>query len=163
MKQVKELPPQARLNELFNYNRDTGLVIRRITAGSRSKAGSVAGTATTEGYIGIGIDGKKYLLHRIIWKIVYGECPTNLSLDHENGVRNDNRISNLRIGNSVENAHNMKDVKGYFFFKSRGKWIASIRNNYKRKHLGCFNTEAEASAAYQYAKAERDSHDYKRI
>ena len=39
--------------------------------------------------------------------------------------------------------------KGVTFQKSRGKWVAKIRENGRNKYLGSFNTELEAHNAYQ--------------
>lgn len=36
-------------------------------------------------------------VHRIIWMSRYGRIPANLVIDHKNGIRSDNRLSNLRL------------------------------------------------------------------
>lgn len=163
MKQTKEMPSQERLHELFKYNHETGTITRRIQVSSGAKAGDIAGTSDRDGYRAIMISGKRYFSHRIIWMMVHGECPTDLEIDHENNIKYDNRLDNLRIGTQSENAHNRKNIKGYCFHKGRGQWLARMKLNSREKFLGWFNTESEASAAYQVAKAERDSHDYKKV
>lgn len=45
--------------------------------------------------------------------------------------------------------------KGVVFDKNRGKWMARITVNGKKKHLGRFNTEIEAHNAYQKALKEK--------
>lgn len=75
------------------------------------------------------------------------------SLDHINGVRSDNRIINLRPVTQQENCFNRLKAKGYYFNKKAKKWKATITINYKKIHLGYFDTEEEAKQAYLIAKA----------
>jgi hypothetical protein len=44
------LPPQKRLHELFDYNENTGVFIRKTSRG-RGKAGQVAGNLDDCGYL----------------------------------------------------------------------------------------------------------------
>ena len=71
-------------------------------------------------------------------------------IDHINGDTNDNRLINLRGVNQNINQWNRKGVKGYT--KRGDRFIAQIRLNNKRIHLGLFNTEQEARQAYLDAK-----------
>src|SRR5687768_10767115 len=59
------------------------------------------------GHIHFGLDGKNYLGHRIAWLIVNGEWPRG-DIDHINGVRDDNRWTNLREATRSQNASNAK-------------------------------------------------------
>jgi len=56
----------ARLQKLLTYEPDSGLFRWRISKGSNS-AGSVAGTilSPTRDYLVIGIDGTRFLAHRL--------------------------------------------------------------------------------------------------
>ena len=42
-------------------------------------------------------------LHRVIWEAFHGEIPPKLQVRHLNGVRDDNRLVNLRVGTQSDN------------------------------------------------------------
>lgn len=142
---------QDRLKELFTYDPDTGLFIRRLTK-RQWKEGSIAGTRMLLGYICIGIDGQRYLAHRLAWLYIHGYMPEGL-IDHKNGMVDDNRIDNLRQADKSRNAMNAKRPsdntsghKGIDFHKGTGKWRARLHVGKKEFHLGLF---AELSDAVQ--------------
>ncbi len=97
----RPLPPHERLAELFRYDHETGELIRRLPVYcgknyrlEKYKTGEVVGSKMLCGYLSCQIDGASYYVHRIIWKLVYGEDPED-EIDHINGNREDNRLSNL--------------------------------------------------------------------
>jgi hypothetical protein len=93
---------------------------------------------------------KMLLMHRSIMN-----PPENRIVDHVNRNGLDNRRSNLRVGTQSDNVHAAsKDAKGYHWETSRCKWKAMITINGKPTYLGRFDTESEASAAYQKVKQE---------
>ncbi len=59
---------------------------------------------TDRGYLAIGVDGTRYRAHRLAWLYVHGVYPNQI--DHENHVRHDNRIINLRETDSTGNSRN---------------------------------------------------------
>jgi len=77
----------------------------------------------------------------------------NLVIDHINNIKTDNRVENLQIITQRENCSKEKrgnsKYTGIYFCKSTNKWKARIRINDKRKYLGYFINEIEASNAYQ--------------
>lgn len=97
---------QDRLRELLHYDPDTGIFTRLVSTGWRGKVGDVAGYKNPDGYLVIMIDYKLYLAHRLAWLYTYGRFPE--VTDHINGVRDDNRIVNLREVTNWENAQNKK-------------------------------------------------------
>lgn len=148
---------QERLKELFFYNPITGVFVRLVDA-PRARAGSLAGIkATCHGYAKIRLDGKQYLAHRLAWLYQFGTFP-NGEIDHINGVRNDNRIVNLRVANKSENQQNLKrarcnSVTGLLgVTKCRGLYRATIGINGKVHFLGRYETPEEAHNAYLLAK-----------
>jgi len=81
-------------------------------------------------------------------------CGYKLVINHKDFIRLNNCVSNLEIITQRENT-NKKHLKssskfvGVYFNKSKGKWRSQIRINGIQKHLGIFDTELEASDAYQ--------------
>ena len=111
----------------------------------------------TTGYIDVRIGKKNYKLHRII-AFCFGKLEqinavndTN-DVDHENGVKTDNRVENLRQVTHQQNQWNQLNAKGYTWHKRNKKWGAQISVNAKDIYLGCYDTEEEARNAYLRAK-----------
>ncbi len=72
-------------------------------------------------------------------------------IDHIDCNTLNNNINNLRILTNQQNVFNT-DAKGYYWNKNNNKFHSQICLDYKLKHLGYYNTEAEASMAYKAAK-----------
>src|SRR5947209_249873 len=95
----------ARLREVLTYFPETGKFVWMVSLSRRFTAGRRAGCLLPTGYRVIGIDGSVYYSHRLAWLYVHGVWPST-QLDHKNGIKNDNRISNLRECSAVENSRN---------------------------------------------------------
>jgi hypothetical protein len=141
-------------NSLLRYDPETGLLFWRINR-RRRRAGAVAGSiAPTNGRPVITINARNYLQHRVAWLLFHGKWPSKF-IDHINSDIRDNRISNLREANKVQNGGNRKPQtrKGLGNLKgasltAKGKWRSSIKINGKTKNLGDYLTELEAHQAY---------------
>ena len=88
-----------------------------------------------------------------------GEWPKD-QIDHINGIRTDNRFTNLREATTAENTrngliskNNTSGFKGVCFHKDTGRWQAKIFINGKGRHLGLFDTAEAAANAYDAAAA----------
>jgi HNH endonuclease/AP2 domain len=102
--------------------------------------------------------------HRLAWFLHHGEWPE--VIDHENHVCDDNRLSNLKNVDTIKNAQNRFKMVGYAgkpchslhkgvtLHKRSQRWMVRIQVNGKRLHLGEFDSQEEASAAYQTAAEE---------
>jgi hypothetical protein len=98
----------------------------------------------------------KVLMHRYILN-----APKGTQVDHINGNKLDNRRCNLRIANASKNkancgirSNNTSGYKGVTKATGRRKnkpWTAQIKVNYKRIHLGYFETKESAALAYNEA------------
>jgi hypothetical protein len=152
---------QEELRRLLDYNPETGDLTWKIRVGSRGAAGALTGRQTyLGGYYMVRVNKHLYLAHRLIWRWMTGEWPTE-DIDHINGKRGDNRWSNLREATRSQNLRNMAKrpniagLKGVTYRKDRDKYFARLRiSPYKTKYLGLFNTPEEAHEAYKKAAIE---------
>lgn len=143
-------------NRMFDY-RD-GKLIQKVKR-PRVNVGDIAGTKDTSGHLQTMVYGRLYLVHRIIWIMLNGDIPDKMEIDHINGVRDDNRIENLRLVTKSENQRNSKlrkdsssGIPGVGFHKQAGKWAARININGKRKRLGLFDSFEDAAKARHEAE-----------
>jgi hypothetical protein len=149
---------QQRLKEQLAYDPETGLFSWRVKP-KKPFVTDVVG-CIANGYLQICIDGCRYSGHRVAWVYVYGAFPPG-HLDHINGIRSDNRISNLRIADfsvNAQNRHNayknsVSGVLGAKWHKGQQKYLSAIRVNGKSLHLGTFEHVSDAHAAYIAAKS----------
>lgn len=160
MAKAKPLPSIQRLNELCDYSPETGLIRWKVNERKR-RAGQVVGTLNKAGYLVCSIDGNLFYVHRIAWAICNGSIDHELQIDHINGDRADNRISNLRICDNAQNnwnkgvsKANSSGFKGAFLDKRDGRWAARIRVRDVIVTLGRFDTPELAHMAYCKAAAE---------
>ncbi len=115
-------------------------------------AGKLAGS-NREGYIWISINYKNYSAHRLAWKFFYGDWPKN-DIDHINGIKSDNRISNLRCVSKAENNKNTPMRKtntsgfvGVYWNRFSNGWDAKIGVSGKLLNIGRYKTFDEAVSA----------------
>lgn len=147
------LPSVSRLNELFVYEQDTGLLRRRKPRKNRVAFGCCS--MSTSGHYQVYVDGKLYAAHRVVWAIATGEAPPeDMDIDHANRIKTDNRWGNLRLATRSQNATNIAPrgrvgAKGVSLV--RGRFRASITVGNKTRHIGYFSSAEDASAAYKSA------------
>jgi len=164
----------SRIKSLFDY-RDGHLYWRsrpdsdfprsRVAASWRNRfTGALVGSITDRGYraTSISIYGRNraYKLHQLIWAWHHLSWPVH-QIDHINGIKDDNRIENLRDipqSDNNRNASRRKDntsgVTGVHFDKVRGKWVAQMRVEDTYVYLGGHETMGSAIAARKAAEVE---------
>lgn len=149
---MRRLPTKAELDEKFAYDPKAGDLIWRVSCG-RAKAGDVAGYLQANGYRYVGINGRLYPEHRVIFRMVTGRSPKG-QIDHINGIRDDNRWENLREVSRSENLQNQRKARsnnelGFLGVRrSRKRFRAQIWLNGKQHYLGTFDTPELAHQAY---------------
>lgn len=149
---AKPLPSAAEIASEFYY--DDNLGVLRYLSGPR--AGFIAGSRQSAGYMCVRMNNERYLLHRLVWKLHKNTEPEEI--DHKNNNRNDSRIENLREASPKKNRQNMSKpknntsgLKGAYFRKYDQRWFSRIGNNGKSIFLGYFSSAEEAHLAYQKA------------
>lgn len=148
---------QSKLKQLFDYNED-GYLVWKINASTRARLGDLAGCINpSTGYWQVVYNGKKFYNHRLIWVWNYGTEPPKY-IDHVDGVRDNNKINNLRASSVSQNRHNsvkrktgLSVYKGVTLVPSFNKWKARITIKGKQVLLGYFDSEIQAANAYNEA------------
>ena len=138
---------------LWSYDEITGELRWKVKPfKSQICVGDVAGWPSSTRHLQVMYRGKNYLAHRLVWLISTGAWPVN-ELDHENGIRDDNRLVNLREATRRQNqqnrpCHRNGQARFTYYNKARGRWVAtSPWIDGKCKYLGYYDTMQEASKA----------------
>jgi HNH endonuclease len=118
-----------------------------------------------QGYKTGRIGGTQFLAHRVAWALWCGKWPDE-QIDHINGVRCDNRITNLRAVTPQENqrnrkkqANNTSGVCGVNWNSGVGKWQARVKVDRISRHLGYFDTLEEATVVRKEAEVKYEFHE----
>lgn len=161
---------QQYLNECFYFDKDTGLLYRKLRPShhfksnkamliSNSNAGVQAGSIDSNGYIKTSLNGTDLVGHRVIFMLAHGLCPD--TIDHIDGNKANNILSNLREATTSSNAQNRgkttintSGYKGVTLHKKSQKWQAQITANSKDIYLGLFDEKESAYLAYCNAAKE---------
>jgi hypothetical protein len=166
---VTEIIDPKIIKEFFEYDHNTGDLFWKQRSDkwfnhkkyhytwNKRFAGKRAGRKKKNGYKEVAIFDKLYQQHRVVWAFFNGEWPED-QIDHINGNPSDNRIENLRSVTCLQNLKNINKKKGDGEFvgvvNKNGRYVTRIHNNYKRIHIGSFDTAEEAYAAYRAKAAE---------
>ena len=143
----------------LDYDPETGVFTYRIRVSQMLPGQSAGRVNKTCGYIEISVKSRKYQAHRLAILYVTGTWPTG-DVDHINGIRTDNRLSNLRVVSRSVNCQNRRqanktkttDLLGAYWDKKMRRFTSYIYVNGKSKYLGSYETEQAAHQAYLTAK-----------
>lgn len=168
----RQLPPAGVLRQLLSYDPDTGKLFwkkrdRSWFSTNRGHAIWNARYSETEaftcydayGYKQGNLFNRRTKAHRLIWAYENGDWPEH-DVDHINGVRDDNRIANLRAVTRLANLRNCcvrsDNTSGIVGVdqKPDGKWRARIGV----KLVGTFATKDEAISARRAAEVAHGFH-----
>lgn len=150
------------LNKLFDYDSEKGIFIWKFrypdraynaTFNSRSANTQAFTSKDSHGYAQTSVTGKIVMCgHHAAWVMVNGKIPEGMEIDHINGIRHDNRISNLRLVDRGENLHNINKLRedntsgkrGISYKKECDSYHAYINKDGERINIGYFKTLDEA-------------------
>lgn len=150
---------QEYLKSILNYDHDTGVfkwkhrsdIPKEINARFSSM---MTGEKLDHGYRRIVINSKKYYAHRLAWLYVNGYFP-KITIDHIDGDKSNNKISNLREATYSQNQcnlgtakNNRSGLKGVTYDKRQNNWFARIKINKKQIYLGSYGCPTAAHFAY---------------
>lgn len=175
------IPSVDYLKECFTYDPETGFLYwkerpaehflhckypEQVAKACNTKYAfkEALGNISTEGYKQGILNSIAVKAHRVIYKLLSGKDVEYV--DHINGLKLDNRFSNLREATASENSRNRKTpinnssgVIGVYKLKADGKWKACMRIDGKLKHLGTFSNMEEAIFARKSKEKEMNYHE----
>lgn len=109
MSKAKELPSRELLQDRFVVDPTSPSGLRwRVNRGPRARAGGMAGSidSSRAGYWVVGVEGKLYQVHRIVFELTYGGLVAGRLVDHIDGDSLNNDPANLRLADHAENTWN---------------------------------------------------------
>lgn len=162
------IPTPEVLRQLVDYDPETGVLTWRprtakqvaashVDRWNRRWAGRQITTKDRHGYVYLRLKRRRVAAHRAAWAIAKGHWPA-ADIDHINGVRDDNRLANLRAvtrsgnnKNSTLRSDNKSGVVGVSWDSARNVWAVRIKVGDYYKFLGYFQSKAAAVRARQEA------------
>lgn len=165
--------------EALTYDKHTGILIwnyrprshfdsdraRNIINGklARTEAGTTV-NHRGKNYKSLGLNGKRYQAHRIIYLLVTGSWPPE-DVDHIDGNGLNNSWGNLRLVSRQENqknmrlpSHNTSGTIGVYWNKRSRKWLAAIKISGKQRYIGVFSDYDLAVVARKQAEIDNGFH-----
>jgi hypothetical protein len=142
---------QAELKRQLHYDPETG-IFTWLVSNNQVKVGDVAGYLH-DGYIRIGINQKQYMAHRLAHLYMEGYFPEH-QMDHNLGIKDDNRWSEIKhvttscnMQNKKINKRNKSGFPGVSLSGRGKKWKSKIVIDKKHITLGYYKDPLEAALA----------------
>lgn len=177
MRKTPEIEPSL-LAEIVDYDPETGILLWKVRPREHFASDRAFGRWRTmmagqpafaqpdpSGYLAGQLAKQTYRAHRVAWALSSGEWPQG-QIDHINGIKTDNRASNLRVVSNQENTRNAKKPRtntsgyvGVYWFAPRKRWRAAIGLSGKVKTIGYYDTKEEAAAARKEAERQYGFHE----
>jgi Recombination endonuclease VII/AP2 domain len=147
-----------RIRQLWDYDAETGVLKWKVAF--RGIAVGTPAATTRNGGRAVVFQQRTYQVTRIVWAHFYGVHPS-AHVVPKNGDKLDMRIANLKEQSRSETIYGSKkrstNKSGYVGVSRNsrvGKWVASLTRDYRRVHLGFFDTPEEAATAVEKARTE---------
>jgi hypothetical protein len=153
---------EADLRRFIGYDAENGELFWKEKPNRNIRIGRRIGRPNSWGHMSFSFQGRTCMVHRVIWLIATGSFP-KYEIDHIDGDKSNNVLSNLRDVQRAVNQQNMrrahKSNKSGFLgvFKEptnhpNRPWRACIKKEGKSISLGYFDTPEKAHEAYLKAK-----------
>jgi len=150
----KDVPQYEGIYQVSNKGRVKSL--DRLNSSDRKCKGSILKLQKTgNGYLKIELyknnSYKRFSVHRLVMSCFKGD--SELVVDHINGVKDDNRLENLRYLTNRDNVsrgmlNKTSKYTGVSWDNSKQKWRAYLRIDTIGYSLGVFDSELEAMETY---------------
>lgn len=138
-------PSKEDILKVLEYDRERGLLIWKVTRGSKIRPGDVAGTETSYGSLQMSLFGQRVQVSHVAWFLEKGWWPTKV-IDHRDRDPKNNRIKNLRdISQEINVLHEIhKDSEEGVYETSTKKFAVVIRKNNVSECIGSYKTKKHA-------------------
>jgi hypothetical protein len=141
---------QEEAHRLFEYKDGALYWKEMVTTRTGNRVGKIAGSIHKHGYRIISVHGRQYKVHRLMFLYHHGYIPE--FIDHINGIKDDNRIENLREATRTQNyqnrfvqKNNTFGVKGVSKQKNSPNWRCRISYGGRLHELAGFKSKELAT------------------
>lgn len=111
------------------------------------------------GYVRARVNTNGVITYPMMHRMIMGEVPQGLEIDHIDKNKLNNTRDNLRIVTRLDNMHNRpksrkntSGVTGVSWYSCKQKWVAVIHVNNRKINLGSYHSKEEAIAARRAAE-----------
>jgi hypothetical protein len=108
-------------------------------------------------------EGKLKYLHRYLWEQEHGPIPEGMTIDHIDGDKKNNSMSNLRMVSQSDNLKNMRTrthkVPGVRKAAGRSNYQVRIQSKGTKHYIGVFDDWFEAVCARMSANNKYGFHE----
>ena len=120
MKELKQL-----LGHPNYYATEDGEIVRKKKNGEFKTLKKCKNNAGYE-YVSLNTRNGYYFVAQLVYEAFNGEIPMGMEIDHVNGKKDDNRISNLRVLTHAQNLLNRRPSTRPSYYRRKGKYILKV-------------------------------------